>query len=184
MKKRLKLIAKYEPSVKAFVPGTFVQKKVNDAYKKSNILNRSTHPLAGTTLGIKDIINIDGHLTECGSNLPSKLFSGPQASCVTKLLNAGAVFVGKTVTTEFAISDPGLTHNPRNLGHTPGGSSSGSAAAVAAGFCDVALGTQTSGSIIRPAGFCGVIGYKPTFGRIPTDGVLPFSKSMAVNSLL
>ena len=178
MKKRLKLITKYEPYVKAFVPGTFVQKKVNDAYKKSNILNRSTHPLAGTTLGIKDIINIDGHLTECGSNLPSKLFSGPQASCVTKLLNAGAVFVGKTVTTEFAISDPGLTHNPRNLGHTPGGSSSGSAAAVAAGFCDVALGTQTSGSIIRPAGFCGVIGYKPTFGRIPTDGVLPFSKSM------
>jgi len=178
MKKRLKLITKHEPSVKAFVPGTFVRKKVSDAYNKSNTQNRSTHPLAGTLMGIKDIINIDGYLTECGSNLPSKLFSGPQASCVTKLLKAGAVVVGKTVTTEFAISDPGLTRNPRNLGHTPGGSSSGSAAAVAAGFCDIALGTQTSGSIIRPAGFCGVIGYKPTFGRIPTDGILPFSKSM------
>jgi len=178
MKKRLKLITKHEPSVKAFVPGTFVRKKVSDAYNKSNTQNKSTLPLAGVLLGIKDIINIDGYPTECGSNLPTKLFLGPQASCVTKLLKAGVVVVGKTVTTEFAISDPGLTRNPRNLAHTPGGSSSGSAAAVAAGFCDIALGTQTSGSIIRPAGFCGVIGYKPTFGRIPTDGILPFSKSM------
>ena len=86
--------------------------------------------------------------------------------------------VGKTVTTEFAISDPGLTRNPRNLAHTPGGSSSGSAAAVAAGFCDIAIVTHTSGSVIRPAGFCGVVGYKPTFNRIPTDGIIPFSKSM------
>jgi Asp-tRNA(Asn)/Glu-tRNA(Gln) amidotransferase A subunit family amidase len=178
MKKRLKLIAKYEPSVKAFVPGTFVQKKVNDDYEKSKILNRSTHSLARTLFGIKDIINVDGYQTACGSNLPTELFSGPQASSVTKLLKAGAVMVGKTVTSEFAISDPGFTRNPRNLAHTPGGSSSGSAAAVAAGFCDIALGTQTSGSIIRPAGFCGVIGYKPTFGRIPTDGVLSFSESM------
>ena len=82
------------------------------------------------------------------------------------------------MTAEFAISDPGKTRNPRNLKHTPGGSSSGSGASVAAGFCDFALGTQTCGSVIRPAGYCGVIGYKPSFGRISRDGVLLFSKSM------
>ena len=96
----------------------------------------------------------------------------------TSLLNSGALFIAKTVTAEFAISDPGETRNPRNLEHTPGGSSSGSGASVAAGFCDVALGTQTCGSVIRPAGYCGVIGYKPSFGRISRDGVLLFSKSM------
>ena len=113
-------------------------------------------------LGIKDIINVDGYATHCGSNLPGKLFLKKQASCVTRLLDAGAIVAGKTVTSEFAISDPGPTRNPRNLSHSPGGSSSGSAAAVAAGFCDIALGTQTSGSVIRPAGYCGVIGFKPS----------------------
>ena len=178
MNKTSELIEKYESSVKAFVPKTFSRKVLNDNFKKSQKLNKDHYPLAGMFLGIKDIINIDGYPTACGSNLPTDLFSGPQASSVTKLLNAGAVMVGKTVTTEFAISDPGLTRNPRNLAHTPGGSSSGSAAAVAAGFCDIAIGTQTSGSVIRPAGFCGVVGYKPTFNRIPTDGIIPFSKSM------
>ena len=129
-------------------------------------------------LGVKDIINVDGYPTRCGSALPHGLFDGPQASCVTRLCEAGAIVVGKTVTAEFAISDPGATRNPRNLAHTPGGSSSGSAAAVAAGFCDIAIGTQTSGSTIRPAGYCGVIGYKPSFGRIARDGVFPFSTSM------
>ena len=178
MNQKSELIEKYESSVKAFVPTTLSREVLNDNFKKSQKLNKHRFPLAGMFLGVKDIINIDGYPTACGSNLPANLFSGPQASSVTKLLNAGAVMVGKTVTTEFAISDPGLTRNPRNLAHTPGGSSSGSAAAVAAGFCDVAIGTQTSGSVIRPAGFCGVVGYKPTFNRIPTDGIIPFSKSM------
>ena len=178
MNQKSELIEKYESSVKAFVPTTLSREVLNDNFKKSKKLNKHCFPLAGMFLGVKDIINIDGYPTACGSNLPANLFSGPQASSVTKLLNAGAVMVGKTVTTEFAISDPGLTRNPRNLAHTPGGSSSGSAAAVAAGFCDVAIGTQTSGSVIRPAGFCGVVGYKPTFNRIPTDGIIPFSKSM------
>lgn len=178
MNQKSELIEKYESSVKAFVPTTLSREVLNDNFKKSQKLNKHRYPLAGMFLGVKDIINIDGYSTACGSNLPANLFSGPQASSVTKLLNAGAVMVGKTVTTEFAISDPGLTRNPRNLAHTPGGSSSGSAAAVAAGFCDVAIGTQTSGSVIRPAGFCGVVGYKPTFNRIPTDGIIPFSKSM------
>ena len=178
MNQKSELIEKYESSVKAFVPTTLSREVLNDNFKKSQKLNKHRYPLAGMFLGVKDIINIDGYPTACGSNLPANLFSGPQASSVTKLLNAGAVMVGKTVTTEFAISDPGLTRNPRNLAHTPGGSSSGSAAAVAAGFCDVAIGTQTSGSVIRPAGFCGIVGYKPTFNRIPTDGIIPFSKSM------
>ncbi len=86
--------------------------------------------------------------------------------------------LGKTVTAEFAYFDPGPTRNPHNLEHTPGGSSSGSAAAVAAGFCSLALGTQTVGSIIRPAAYCGIVGFKPSYGRIPIDGVIPFSKAL------
>ncbi len=174
MKERVNHIAKYEPAVQAFVEGTFDGDRVLDARERPV----QDLPLAGLLLGVKDIINVDQFPTRCGSELPARLFEGPQASCVTRLLNAGAIMAGKTVTAEFAVSDPGPTRNPRNLHHTPGGSSSGSAAAVAAGFCDIALGTQTSGSVIRPAGYCGTFGYKPTFGRVALDGVLPYSKSM------
>ena len=167
-------IKKYESLVQAFVPDTFNSLRILNDYENSN----SKSELFGLLLGIKDIINVDQYATHCGSNLPSKLFLKKQASCVTRLLDAGAIVAGKTVTSEFAISEPGLTRNPRNLSHSPGGSSSGSAAAVAAGFCDIALGTQTSGSVIRPAGYCGVIGFKPSFGRVALDGVLPYSKSM------
>lgn len=174
MEQRINYIARHEPTVKAFVDETFDGDRVLDAIALSD----ERLPLYGLLLGVKDIINVDQFPTRCGSVLPSHLFDGPQASCVTRLLKAGAVMVGKTVTAEFAVSDPGPTRNPRNLNHTPGGSSSGSAAAVAAGFCDIALGTQTSGSVIRPAGYCGTFGYKPSFGRVELDGVLPYSKSM------
>lgn len=174
MKKRVNHITRHEPTVQAFVDGTFDSDRVLDANTRSD--QRLT--LNGLLLGVKDIINVDQFSTRCGSVLPTHLFDGPQASCVTRLLEAGAVMAGKTVTAEFAVSDPGPTRNPRNLKHTPGGSSSGSAAAVAAGFCDIALGTQTSGSVIRPAGYCGTFGYKPSFGRVALDGVLPYSKSM------
>jgi Asp-tRNA(Asn)/Glu-tRNA(Gln) amidotransferase A subunit family amidase len=97
---------------------------------------------------------------------------------VTRLKEAGALILGKTVTTEFAYFGPGPTRNPHNPAHTPGGSSSGSAAAVAAGLCSLALGTQTIGSILRPASFCGVVGFKPSFGRIPTGGVIPLAASL------
>ena len=97
---------------------------------------------------------------------------------MTRLKQNGALIAGKTVTTEFAYFQPGPTRNPRNPAHTPGGSSSGSAAGVAASFFPLALGTQTIGSIIRPAAFCGVIGYKPSFDRIPTAGLLYFSRSL------
>jgi Asp-tRNA(Asn)/Glu-tRNA(Gln) amidotransferase A subunit family amidase len=135
-------------------------------------------PLYGILLGVKDIFNADGFHTRAGSQLPSELFAGAEASCVTRLREAGALLLGKTITTEFAYFEPGPTRNPHNLEHTPGGSSSGSAAAVAAGFCPLALGTQTIGSTIRPAAFCGIVGFKPSYGRIATDGLILCSASL------
>lgn len=134
--------------------------------------------LAGLILGVKDIVHVDGYTTRGGSDLPSSLLQGPEASVVTRLRQAGAHIIGKTVTTEFAYFEPGPTHNPWHLGYTPGGSSSGSAAGVAAGFMDLGIGTQTVGSVIRPAAFCGIPGFKPSFGRIPRDGVLLYSETV------
>ncbi len=135
-------------------------------------------PLYGIPIGVKDIFRVDGFLTRCGSALPPELFAGPEADSVALLRAAGALVLGKTVTTEFAAFEPGATANPRNLAHTPGGSSSGSAAAVAAGLVPLALGSQTVGSVIRPAAFCGVVGYKTSYGRIPIGGVIPYSPSV------
>ena len=134
--------------------------------------------LYGVAVGVKDIFSVAGMPTRAGSRLPEELLAGPQASCVEALKDAGALILGKTVTTEFAYFAAGPTRNPYKLNHTPGGSSSGSAAAVAAGMCPLALGSQTIGSVIRPAAFCGVVGFKPSYGRIPIDGVLPFSRSV------
>ena len=134
--------------------------------------------LFGALVGVKDIFRADGFETHAGSRLPAKLFHGTEAESVARLRNAGALILGKTVTTEFAYFSAGPTRNPHNLDHTPGGSSSGSAACVAAGFCHLALGTQTIGSIIRPASFCGVVGVKPTFDRISRQGVIPLSPSL------
>ncbi len=134
-------------------------------------------PLFGVPFGVKDIFRVDGFETRAGSKLPSALFAGEEAAAVTRLREAGAIVIGKTVTTEFAYFAPGPTRNPWNPAHTPGGSSSGSAAAVSAGFCAFALGTQTIGSINRPAAFCGVMGFKPSYGRVSTRGIIPFSAS-------
>ena len=134
--------------------------------------------LFGTILGVKDIFHADGFVTRAGSKLPPELFEGGEADCVTSLRQAGALVLGKTVTTEFASFAPGPTRNPHSLDHTPGGSSSGSAAAVVAGFCDLAFGSQTGGSISRPASFCGIYGWKPTYGRIDRKGVLLVSPSL------
>lgn len=135
-------------------------------------------PLFGIPVGIKDIFRVDGFVTACGSKLPAHLFDGPEASVVAQLKNAGALILGKTVTTEFAYFEPGPTCNPNNTGFTPGGSSSGSAAAVAAGFTPLAFGTQTIGSIIRPAAYCGVVGVKPSTLSISANGVIPFSPTL------
>ena len=134
--------------------------------------------LFGAVAGVKDIFHVGGFTTQAGSCLPSEVLQGKEAESVSRLKDAGALIFGKTVTTEFAYFSPGPTRNPHNPEHTPGGSSSGSAAAVAAEFCHLALGTQTIGSIIRPASFCGVVGLKPTYDRISREGVIPLSPSL------
>jgi aspartyl-tRNA(Asn)/glutamyl-tRNA(Gln) amidotransferase subunit A len=130
-------------------------------------------PLHGIPIGIKDIIDVAGWPTRCGSPLRADHVAERDAEVVAALKKAGAILLGKTVTTEWACFDPPPTRNPWKLDHTPGGSSSGSAAAVAAEMCLAALGTQTGGSIIRPAAFCGVSGLKPGFGELPMDGIAP-----------
>lgn len=134
--------------------------------------------LFGVPVGVKDIMHAEGFVTRAGSQLPPEILQGAEAECVTLLKKAGALVAGKTVTTEFAYFAPGPTRNPHHLEHTPGGSSSGSAAAVSVGLCPLALGTQTIGSTNRPAAYCGVVGFKPTYGRIPLGGALLFSPSM------
>jgi Asp-tRNA(Asn)/Glu-tRNA(Gln) amidotransferase A subunit family amidase len=134
--------------------------------------------LYGALVAVKDIFHVSGFVTAAGSEVPPELFAGPEATCVRKLRDAGAIILGKSVTTEFAYFEPGPTRNPHNLSHTPGGSSSGSAAAVAAGLCSLSLGTQTIGSVIRPAAFCGIIGFKPSHHRIPTAGLVYFSRTI------
>ncbi|MFH1262901.1 MAG: amidase [Pseudomonadota bacterium] len=129
-------------------------------------------------VAVKDIFRVNGFPTSAGSALPPETFEGAQSTVVSLLRAAGMLILGKSVTTEFALSEPGPTRNPHDLEHTPGGSSSGSAAAVAAGFCPVAIGSQTIGSIIRPASYCGVVGFKPTYGRVPFQGVIPLAPSM------
>lgn len=128
-------------------------------------------PLQGLAFGVKDVIDVSGMPTRSGSTAMPEAPRELDATCVAQLRDAGAVPIGKTVTAEFAYAFPGPTRNPRHAGHTPGGSSSGSAAAVAAGMVELALGTQTGGSIIRPAAFCGVVGFKPTFGRVHRQGM-------------
>ena len=133
-------------------------------------------PLHGVPVAIKDIFDTRDLPTENGSVLDAGRQPTEDCAVVSLLRQAGAVIMGKTVTTEFATHHPGKTRNPHNPGHTPGGSSSGSAAAVACGMVPLATGSQTAGSVIRPASFCGVVGYKPTHGLISRHGVLQLSR--------
>src|SRR5919198_138519 len=135
-------------------------------------------PLHGVPVGIKDINDTADMPTENGSVLHAGRTPSRDAGVVASLRAAGAVIMGKTVTTEFATRAPGKTRNPHNPAHTPGGSSSGSAAAVAAGMVPLALGSQTTGSTIRPAAFCGVFGLKPTHGLIPRHGIFQLSRTL------
>jgi len=139
---------------------------------------RATGPLHGLPVGIKDIIDTADMPTEDGTVLHAGRTPDRDAAVVAMLRAAGAVILGKTVTTECAYFHPGKTRNPHNPGHTPGGSSSGSAAAVAAGMVPLALGSQTNGSVLRPASFCGVVGFKPTHGLIPRSGILKLSRTL------
>jgi Asp-tRNA(Asn)/Glu-tRNA(Gln) amidotransferase A subunit family amidase len=170
-----------EPSILAFIP----EEKRFERLRKDaqEIISRFPDPknrprLFGMTIGVKDIFHVDGFSTQAGSRLPANELQGNEAESVTRLKNAGALIFGKTITTEFAYFTPGPTRNPHNPEHTPGGSSSGSAAAVGAGLCPLALGTQTIGSLIRPASFCGTVTLKPTYDRISRSGVIPLSPSL------
>jgi Asp-tRNA(Asn)/Glu-tRNA(Gln) amidotransferase A subunit family amidase len=135
-------------------------------------------PLHGVPVGVKDIIDTADMPTEDGTALHAGRRPRQDATVVSLLRQAGAVILGKTVTTELALYHPGKTRNPHDPTRTPGGSSSGSAAAVAAGMVPVALGTQTNGSVIRPAAYCGVVGFKPTHGRISRAGILRLSDAL------
>lgn len=143
--------------------------------KKADVARRAGRPMGplhGVPVGVKDIIDTSDMPTENGTVLHEGRRPKVDAAVVGRLRAAGAVVLGKTVTTELAYYSPNKTKNPHDPARTPGGSSSGSAAAVAAGMTPVAIGTQTNGSVIRPASFCGVVGYKPTWGLIPRTGVL------------
>lgn len=135
-------------------------------------------PLHGVPVGVKDIFYVEGVTNEAGSPILAGFVPDHDSTPVSLLKEAGAVIMGKTVTTEFALGDPPPTRNPWNFDHTPGGSSSGSAAGVAARLFPAALGSQTAGSVIRPASFNGVVGTKPTFSRISRRGVVPVSSSL------
>ncbi len=171
---------KTEPTIQALLPEEDRRQRL---LKESEVLlqrypNLSDRPpLFGVLVGVKDLFNVDGFPTQAGSKLPPEAFLGTEAEIVTNLKKMGALILGKTVSTEFAYFQPGTTTNPINPSHTPGGSSSGSAASVAAGYCPLALGTQTIASIIRPASFCGIAGFKPSHGRVSVRGVFLFSQS-------
>ncbi len=149
-----------------------------EALEKHRTEGRTVGRLHGVPVGIKDIIDTKRIPTENGCVLDKGRVPKEDAFVVSRLKQHGALIMGKTVTTELAFMDPAPTRNPHNLEHTPGGSSSGSAAAVAAGMVPVAIGTQTGGSVIRPASYCGVVGYKPTFGLIPRTGILSEAPSL------
>lgn len=173
--------AQREPSVRAFLlePGRFkrLHRETEEAFA-AHPNPRSRSPLFGVPLGVKDVFHVDGLPTRAGSRLPPEELAGQQAGAVARLRAEGALIAGKTFTTEFSYYASGPTRNPHNPLHTPGGSSSGSAAAVAAGLCPAALGTQTIGSIIRPASYCGVVGFKPSFGRVSVEGLIPLAPSL------
>ncbi|MCT4656437.1 MAG: amidase [Cohaesibacter sp.] len=165
----LERISAHDPAIKAFE--CVSQNALDEAKSRKG-------PLAGIGLAIKDVFDTQDLKTECNSPIYHGCTPNADASLVAMSRAAGCSVLGKTVTTEFAFFQPGATCNPHNLDHTPGGSSSGSAAAVAAGMAPLALGTQTGGSVIRPASFCGVAGFKPSAGLLPTVGMKTFSWSL------
>jgi amidase len=170
-------IAREDPAIGAFEhldpEGALAQARRIEALPREG-----KPPLAGLPVAVKDIFDTADLPTERGSEAFRGRRPDRDAEAVARLRAAGAVILGKTVTTELAFYRPGRTRNPHDPARTPGGSSSGSAAAVAAGLAPAAIGTQTAGSVIRPASFCGVVGFKPTFDAVPMDGASPFAPSL------
>jgi len=175
----LERIAELEPKVQAWAwldsDYVLTQARVLDARRQSGA---SIGPLHGLPVGLKDIIDTAKVQTENGTIIDAGRVPEVDAVIVEKLKAAGAIIMGKTVTAELAFLHPSKTCNPHNVAHTPGGSSAGSAAAVAAGMAPFAIGTQTGGSVIRPAAYCGTVGFKPSFGAIARTGILVQSPSL------
>ncbi len=174
----LKSIENQEPRISAWVQIDAQNARAAAATLSRKIKQEGTGgDLAGVVLGVKDIVDLAGMRTVSGSPLRNNddYLAAEDAPLVSRFKRAGAIVIGKTETTQFACFDPAPTRNPWNTSHTPGGSSSGSAAAVAAGMCHAAIGSQTGGSIIRPASFCGVAGLKPTLHALSTKGFTPIS---------
>lgn len=178
---RLEAFAATEPEIHAWahVDPDLVRRQAA-ALDAAQAEGRAAGPLQGVAIGFKDVIDTNDQPTENGSPIDAGRRPSQDAAVVARLRAAGAIIFGKTITTELAYFAPGPSRNPHDLSRTPGGSSSGSAAAVAAGVVPAALGTQTNGSVVRPASFCGVVGYKPSFGVIPRAGVLDDSRSLDV----
>jgi Asp-tRNA(Asn)/Glu-tRNA(Gln) amidotransferase A subunit family amidase len=172
-------IALREPEIEAFAfYDADLARERAAALDRYRATGRAIGSLHGLSVGVKDIIDTADMPTANGTPIDAGRRPGHDAALVRSLRAAGAIVIGKTVTTEFAYSHPGKTRNPHNTGHTPGGSSSGSAASVAAGMIPLAVGTQTAGSVIRPASFCGIVGFKPTHGSIPRTGMRLLSASL------
>ncbi len=171
----LQRIAAREPVVKAFAHHypELVRRRAEELDQAG-----ARPPLRGLTVAVKDLIDTADYPTELGSPIYAGRRPERDATVARRLIDAGALVMGKTVTTEFALFEPGPTTNPRDVTRTPGGSSSGSAAATADGMVAVALGTQTAGSVTRPAAFCGVVGFKPSFGAIDRAGLKVMSPSL------
>jgi len=176
MNSLLKRIDSLEPALKAWVT-IDRQSILQEVRRCRDDLSRGKKRglLHGIPIGVKDIYYTAGMKTTAGSKIFANFIPDRDAAAVARLKKAGAIILGKTATTEFAYADPAPTRNPWNLEHTPGGSSSGSAVAVATGMCPAALGSQTGGSILRPAAYCGIVGFKPTYGRISRYGVFPLA---------
>ena len=174
----IRQVEKYEDTYHAWVCFNAEELLKQAQNSEESLLNGAIRPLEGIPVGIKDIFNTNNFPTEMGSPLWKGFTPGNDARVVYQLKMAGATVPGKTVTAEFAVHTLGETLNPHNVLHNPGTSSSGSAVAVALGMVPVALGTQTAGSIVRPASFCGVYGFKPSFGLVPRTGMLKTTDSL------
>ena len=174
----LKQIDRLEPQVKAWVTidreGALRQAKLAGEEARAGNFRGLLH---GIPVGIKDIFYTTGMRTTAGHSAMAEFVPNYDSAVAERLKQAGAIVLGKTATTEFALMAPAPTRNPWNLAHTPGGSSSGSGAAVAARMCPAAIGSQTGGSTIRPAAYCGVVGLKPTYGRVSAFGMIPLAYS-------
>jgi len=172
----LERIRQREETVRAWV-SVHADKALEEARRQDRQMQSgdAIKPLQGIPIGVKDIIHVRGMATTAGCKAYTPFFPEKDAACVARLRAAGAIIIGKTQTTPFANNDPAITRNPWNPAHTPGGSSSGSGAAVADRMCPAALGSQTGGSLLRPAAYNGVVGLKPTYGHISLEGVIPVS---------